>query len=137
MACSWYDLDQHEVLDLKGRILEAAGASKKHGQTAKYPLHAGSYTSAVVDLNSPSWTETLINAGETAEETHEDCTCCQCEPRTPPRLCSFQAYLKRKSGHEHCFMNKYSCIFGCRFQARGANSLASGRSAQLPYRGAK
>ena len=67
MACSWYDLDQHEVLDLKGRILEAAGASKKHGQQAKYPLHAGSYTSAVVDLNSPSWTETLINAGETAE----------------------------------------------------------------------
>ena len=71
------DLDQHEVLDLKGRILEAAGASKKHGQTAKYPLHAGSYTSAVVDLNSPSWTETLINAGETAEGMHEDCTCCQ------------------------------------------------------------
>ena len=88
MACSWYDLDQHEVLDLKGRILEAAGAGKKHGQKAKYPLHAGSYTSAVVDLNSPSWTETLINAGETAEEMRKDCTCCQCGP---PRLCGVQA----------------------------------------------
>jgi O-methyltransferase involved in polyketide biosynthesis len=96
MACSWYDLDQHEVLDLKGRILEAAGASKKHGQQAKYPLHAGSYTSAVVDLNSPSWTETLINAGETAEGMHEDCTCCQCGPMTPPRLCGFQACQKEK-----------------------------------------
>ncbi|KAL0020906.1 hypothetical protein WJX77_009821 [Trebouxia sp. C0004] len=62
-SVSWYDLDQHEVLDLKGRLLEAAGASKKHGQKAKHPLHAGSYTSAVVDLNSPSWSETLINAG--------------------------------------------------------------------------
>lgn len=64
LLCSWFDLDQHEVLDLKGRLLEAAGASKSHGKDAKYPLQAASYTSAVVDLNSPSWTETLTAAGE-------------------------------------------------------------------------
>ena len=96
MACSWYDLDQHEVLDLKGRILEAAGASKKHGQKAKYQLHAGSYTSAVVDLNSPSWTETLINAGETSERMHEDCTCCQCGSSTPPRFSGFEIQACQK-----------------------------------------
>ena len=27
--CSWFDLDQHEVLDFKGRLLEAAGAGKR------------------------------------------------------------------------------------------------------------
>ncbi len=98
MACSWYDLDQHEVLDLKGRILEAAGASKKHGQTAKYPLHAGSYTPAVVDLNSPSWTETLINAGETANGI---CTCCQCAGRHQGSA-AFKL-VKKKSGDEKLF----------------------------------
>ena len=65
MLCSWFDLDQHEVLDLKARLLEAAGASKTHGVSAKYPLHAASYTSAVVDLNSPAWPDNLIHAGET------------------------------------------------------------------------
>ena len=35
----------------------------KHAEEAKYPLHAGSYTSAVVDLNSPSWPQSLIHAG--------------------------------------------------------------------------
>ena len=72
LLCSWFDLDQHEVLDLKGRLLEAAGASKKHGQDAKYPLQAASYTSAVVDLNSPSWTQTLTTAGE-AKQTIAAC----------------------------------------------------------------
>ena len=64
MLCSWFDLDQHEVLDLKARLLEAAGASKMHGDSVKYPLHASSYVSAVVDLNSPAWPDKLIQAGQ-------------------------------------------------------------------------
>ena len=61
--CSWFELDQHEVLDLKSRLLAAAGAGKKHGTADKYPLQAASYVSAVVDLNNSSWVETLKKAG--------------------------------------------------------------------------
>ena len=63
ILCSWFDLDQHEVLDLKGRLLEAAGAGKKHGGGDKYPLQAATYTSAVVDLNDAAWADKLVKAG--------------------------------------------------------------------------
>ena len=52
------------MLDLKGRLLEAAGAGKKHGGSDKYPLRAASYSSAVVDLNDAAWTDKLVKAGK-------------------------------------------------------------------------
>ena len=62
-VCSWFELDQDEVLNLKGRLLEAAGASKVHGQQAKHPLRAGSYASAVANLTDTSWPKTLAQMG--------------------------------------------------------------------------
>ena len=62
-ACSWFELDQDEVVDLKGRLLDAAGASKQHGQQAKHPLKTGSYVSAVANLTDASWPSTLTQTG--------------------------------------------------------------------------
>lgn len=62
-ACSWFELDQDEVVDLKGRLLNAADASKQHGQQAKHPLKAGSYVSAVANLTDASWPSTLTQTG--------------------------------------------------------------------------
>ena len=68
-VCSWFELDQEEVLNLKGRLLKAAGASKVPGQQAKHPLKAGSYVSTVANLTDASWPNTLAQAGETLQFT--------------------------------------------------------------------
>lgn len=75
-VCSWLELDQNEVVELKGRLLDAAGAGTKHEQGYKYPLKAGSYVSAVVNLNDASWPEQLAQAGKAASScmhTVQDC----------------------------------------------------------------
>lgn len=62
-ACSWFELDQDEVVDLKGKLLAAAGASKVTGQEAKHPLKAGSYVSTVANLTDASWPTALTKTG--------------------------------------------------------------------------